>query len=402
MPIPRYRNTETAAFFSAGFRPFFLLSAFWATFIIPISILMMSGYIDLPTVFSPYIWHSHELIYGYGCAVVAGFLLTAIPNWTGQLPLQGKPLVIVVCIWATGRIAMLFSYTIGSNLSALIDLSFLALIFLVAAREIIAGNNWRNLPVVLALLVLFFGNVAVHMENADLIRIKDFGIRIGISTLLFLIVIIGGRVIPSFTRNWLTHQGIANNISASIGIYDRYTLLLTVVALIFWSYNPEIRIVPWLNIYAGLANFYRLSKWKGRLTVSEPLLFILHVGYFWLAFGLLFIGMNALLEFIPAESAIHSLNIGAIGTMTLAMMTRVSLGHTGRQLVSGSRTCALYVMITLSACLRIFAPIFGSYYTLIIMLAAITWSAAFGGFVIFYFNPLTKGRLPKGLTSSPI
>jgi uncharacterized protein involved in response to NO len=202
-PVPRYRSQTSPAWLSAGFRPFFLVAALWAFFLVPVSVAFISGAIELPTVFSPSMWHAHEMAFGYGGAVVAGFLLTAIPNWTGRLPLQGAPLAALLMAWFCGRLAVLFSHHIGASVAAVIDLAFPLAFLLVVIREIIAGRNWRNLVMVGALSLLLLGNALTHY---DAVRFGDVGNRLGVATLLMLISLIGGRIVPSFTRNWLVKQ----------------------------------------------------------------------------------------------------------------------------------------------------------------------------------------------------
>ena len=355
------------------------------------SVGFITGAVEPPTTFPPSIWHAHEMAFGYGGAVVAGFLLTAIPNWTGRLPLQGGPLAALVIVWLCGRLAVLCSNAIGAPLAALIDLAFPVGFLGVITREIVVGRNWRNLPMVGALALLFLGNALTHIDALGLAPAADIGNRLGVATLLMLISLIGGRIVPSFTRNWLVKQDPEAPTPAPFDLVDRFALAATGVALLAWAVAPQIRPTPWLALVAGGALVARLARWRGENTLAEPLLWALHLGYGWLSFGLLLLGINGLAPFLPPTSALHAL-VGAIGTMTLAVMTRASLGHTGRALVAGHRTTAIYIMITLAALLRLFAPLLGAHYVVGLSLAAITWCGSFGGFALFYFRTLTRPR----------
>jgi len=355
--------------FSAGFRPFFLLAAAWAAIAVPVWLAAyVHGYAlhgPLPALF----WHGHEMVFGFGFAAVAGFLLTAIPNWTGRLPVRGMALAGLVLLWVAGRIAMLVPA------AALLDLAFPAAFIAVVARELIAGRNWRNLPMLVALALLFSGNAMVHLHALGIAYLAPEGIRLGIATLCMLIALVGGRIVPSFTRNWLAKARLAP--PAPEGALDRIALVVTLIALAAWVGRAPFS--SWLLVVAGLALAARLSRWRGLSTVREPLLFILHVGYGWLALGLILLGLD------PASSAaLHALTVGAIGTMTLAVMTRASLGHTGRALVADRATLAIYGLVTLAALLRVASPFAGAQAVLVTSLAGVAWSAAFATFALHY------------------
>jgi uncharacterized protein involved in response to NO len=196
------RTYAGPALFSYGFRPFFLAAASWAAFNILLWIPQYLGLMSVPTEFSALDWHIHEMLYGYVAATVAGFLLTAIPNWTGRLPVNGWPLAGLVLLLLAGRAAILLSAKIGNIVTALVDVSFLLALAAVAACEIVAGKNWRNLRVMVVLVVLILGNIVFHAEVL-LKGSAGYGIRIAISAVVLLISLIGGRVVPSFTNNWL-------------------------------------------------------------------------------------------------------------------------------------------------------------------------------------------------------
>lgn len=393
-PIPRYRASEgdVAPFLSAGFRPFFLLSALWAAVILPVTLAYMMGSGGQPARFSPLIWHAHEMAFGFGDGVVAGFLLTAIPNWTGRMPLQGAPLGGLVALWLLGRLALLASASLPAAVVAAADLSFPAVFLAVVAREIIRGRNWRNAPLLVALALLLFGNLLIHLESMGVAVSGEFGARMGIATLAMLVALIGGRITPSFTRNWLEKTLPGAAAPAPFGKTDTFALASTAVALAAWIAFPDHWLTGTLQIVAGGALFLRLFRWQGGHTTSEPLLFVLHLGYGWLAFGLLLMGANGLLAVAPPTAPLHAITVGAIGTMTLAVMTRATRGHTGRPLAADWPTVFIYAAITLAALIRLGAPLAGNHYPQALSLSGALWSAAYGAFTLTYFGMLTGPR----------
>jgi uncharacterized protein involved in response to NO len=368
MPVP--------GLLCAGFRPFFLLAAAWAAIAVPVWLAAyVHGYAlggTLPAMF----WHGHEMVFGFGLAAVAGFLLTAIPNWTGRLPVRGLPLALLASFWVLGRIAMLVPG------AALLDLAFPAALIVVVTRELLAGRHWRNLPMLAALALLFAGNLLFHLG------IYAAGLRLGIATLLMLIALVGGRIIPSFTRNWLAKSRPDGALPAPEDKLDRVALLVTLAALVAWVGAD----LAWPASIAGVALAARLARWRTSAVLREPLLLILHVGYGWLAFGLVLLGLEA-----PA--ALHALTVGAIGTMTLAVMTRASLGHTGRPLTADRATRAIFVFISLAAVLRLASPWVGA---LALSLSGVAWSAAFAVFALHYGRFLIAvDPDQRGLRASP-
>jgi len=391
--IPRYRRHAGPVILSAGFRPFFLAAALWAALAIPLWLIVYAGSGVVPSAMPALIWHVHEMVFGYAAATVAGFLLTAIPNWTGRMPLQGGPLALLVALWLIGRLGVFFSATIGAPLAALVDLAFPAAFLAVVAREILAGKNWRNLPMLLALSLLLIGNLLVHLEVLDIADTAALGNRIGLVTLFLLISLVGGRIIPSFTRNWLTKTRPDVPPPAPEGPFDFAVLAVTALALALWAALPDATVTAYAALIAAIAAAARLWRWRGYATLREPLLFILHVGYFWIVLGLLLLGLNGIFGFLPPSAALHALTAGGVGTMTLAVMTRASLGHTGRPLTAGPGTNTIYLLITLAAVLRVLAPLAGDAMLSVLDLAGAAWALAFGLFAVLYGSALAQPRV---------
>jgi uncharacterized protein involved in response to NO len=377
------------ALWSRGFRPFFLGAALWAVAAIAIWLPFFTGKIDVPTAFSPQDWHIHEMVYGYGAAVVAGFLLTAIPNWTGRLPVAGWPLAFLAGLWALGRLAVFLSAQVGWVTAALIDTGFLLAFAAVAAREVIAGRNHRNIKVVVLVLMLAAANAGFHVEAATT-GAASISARAGLALIVFLILLIGGRVVPSFTHNWLARKEIALR-PLPVGRADGVVMAFSAVALLQWIAAPTWNLTGTLLVAAGAANFWRLSRWRGFATRSEPLVVILHVGFFLAALGFVFAGAHAFAPaFVSPAAAAHVWAIGAIGTMTLAMMTRVTLGHTGSALAASPATQFIYLAVIAAMLARVAAELLPTLTMPLMDAASAGWIAAFAGFVIIYGPMLTR------------
>lgn len=391
-PAPLKRRLEYVgpAILSYGFRPFFLGGAGWAAIAIALWLPQYFGNLSLPTAFQPLDWHIHELIYGYGAATVAGFLLTAIPNWTGRLPVNGYPLAGLFGLWVIGRIAIAGSAIWGAWLAAVLDIAFLLTLAAVAAAEIVAGKNWRNLRVLVILGVLIAGNIVFHVETI-LHGSADYGVRIGVAALISLIMLIGGRIVPSFTRNWLARNN-PGRLPRAFSRYDAATLAVSALALAAWIALPRAAISGALLMIAALLQAIRTVRWAGDRTVTERLVLVLHVAYAFVPIGFLLSGAAILWpSILPAGAGVHAWTTGAIGLMTLAVMTRASLGHTGQDLVAAAPTQLIYLCAFLAAVVRIFAAFEPS--STLLYAAALFWFLAFGGFSVF-FGPLLMRRPP--------
>lgn len=378
----RMRAHAGPALFSFGFRPFFLFAALWGALAVPLWIASRQVYGATVLGQDGMVWHSHEMLFGYLAGVMAGFLLTAIPNWTGRLPVTGWPLAGLFGLWCAGRIAMLAAGSLGAWAAA-VDAAFLVVFAGVVWREILAGRNWRNLPV--AVLVSFFAtaNLVFHFGVIDPV-VRDMAVRLAMAVGVLLICLIGGRVTPSFTRNWLARQGFAP-MPAPAGRFDQITLALTGFALVAWAAQPDAVWSGAALAVAGGFNIVRLGRWRGLSTGAEPLVWILHLGYLWTAAGVLLLGLSILAPgAVPRAAAIHALTAGGVGVMTLAMMTRASLGHTGQPLAANRATLALYVLANLAALARVGSAFAPQAYDLLLAVAAGLWFAAFGLFAVAY------------------
>lgn len=378
----------------AGFRPFFLLGPLWAVVVVGLWVAAMAGALALPTAFEPLAWHRHEMLFGYLGAVIAGFLLTAIPNWTGGLPLAGARLAALAALWVAARLAVLFSASIGAVPALLLDVGFLLTLASVAAREVVAARN-RNVPVVAAVLLLALAAFADHAEALGWLATDGLGWRSGFALVLLLVTLIGGRIIPSFTRNWLAKQGRTSGLPTQPSRFDLLVIAVTAAALAGWALAIPASLAAALLIAAGLLQLARLSRWSGHSTLREPLVFILHLSYSWLPLGLLLLGLSLLVPTQPVSSALHALGAGAMASMTLAVMTRATLGHTGRDLRADGGTVAIYGLVTAGAALRVAAPWLPFDYLLLLGASAALWGGAFLLFLALY-GPKLLGPRPDG------
>ncbi|OCW56325.1 NnrS family protein [Hoeflea olei] len=388
------RHWQGPALFSYGFRPFFLFGSLWAGAAMIIWILALTGTVAPPSRFDPISWHAHAFLFGYLGAIIAGFLLTAVPNWTGGLPVVGARLAGLFALWLAGRVAVAFSAHLPAWLAAGIDLAFPVVLSVVILREIVAGKNWRNL-VVLGLLVVFtLANLIFHVEQASGgYPAHGLGQRLALAAAVMMIGLIGGRIIPSFTRNWLVQQKSPNLPAPPMQRFDKLTLLASIAALLGWVGFPEARLTGAGLLLIGGLHLLRLARWQGHRTGAEPLVLVLHAGYLFVPLGAIAMGLAVLWpDLIPVPAAKHLWLAGAIGTMTLAVMTRATLGHTGHALHADEATIAIYAAIMLSTVLRFIAGFWPGH--VLFDIAGLLWCLAFLGFAVVYGPKLMRSRKP--------
>lgn len=378
----RARDWQGPALFSFGFRPFFLAASGWAAIAMVLWVAALAGAVDLPTRFDPVTWHVHEFLFGYLGAVIAGFLLTAVPNWTGRLPVVGWPLAVLAVVWLAGRIVVLISANVPPVVTAIVDLAFPVALSIFLLREIVAGKNWRNLIVLVMLAVFTVANAIFHTEAS----FDGFGARMGIGAGVMMISVIGGRIIPSFTRNWLVKRGATQLPTPPMRRFDRMTLASTVAALVAWVVAPTNGVVAGVLAVTGALHLVRLIRWQGHQTIAEPLVLVLHLSYAFVPLGAFALAVSVLQPAIlPVHAALHVWTAGAIGLMTLAVMTRATLGHTGQQLHAGRCTVAIYAALVAAVVLRLVGQL---------SMAGAAWIAAFVIFCLVY-GPLLLRPAPR-------
>lgn len=378
------------ALFSYGFRPLFLLAGSFAAGIVPLWMVVWTGRVALAGPFSPTDWHIHELLFGYASAVVAGFLFTAIPNWTGRMPTRGWPLMALAALWMMGRLAVAGFLGLGPMAIMALDCAFLLMIGAMVTVEIVVGRNWSNLRVVLPVVLYLAANITFHIEAMQ-VGTAEYGRRLGFAMLVLLIGLIGGRIIPSFTRNWLA-KNRAGQMPAPFGRYDAASLVITLGALLLWVALPEERLTGIALILAGVVQALRLARWRGWRVWRSALLLMLHLAYAFIPAGLLALGL-AVLGVLPVAMGLHLLGIGAIGGMTLAVMMRASLGHTGRDLQAGPALTLAFGCVAMAAVVRVAVSAEPG-----LWVAATLWTCGFAMFVARLAPALT---LPSRARRAP-
>ena len=392
LALRRARMAAAPAFLRGGFRPFFIGGAAWAIIALTLWVLALSGEISLPSAFDPLSWHRHEMLFGFVGAVIAGFLLTAIPNWTGRLPIAGPPLAMLFGLWLAARLAVLCSGIFGGGAAAVLDVGFFLVLAGVAGREVFAAKN-RNAPIVGMVLLLGAANATDHAGAAGLIADPDLGVRGAIALVVLMISLIGGRIVPSFTRNWLQKHGIGGRMPTQPGRFDFAVIAASAVAMLGGVVAPETASVGVVLVAAGLLQAARLARWSGLRTARDPLVLILHVGYAWVPAGLLQLGASMIGEMVPRSAAIHALTAGAMATKIQAEMTRSTLGHTGRDLKANKQTVSLYALVSFGALLRVGASLELVDYMPGMELAALAWAGAFLLFLAVYGPILFRPRI---------
>jgi len=386
--IPRGIASGGIPLLSYGFRPFFLAAGLFA----PVAMILWLGALiagwDIGGAsYGPANWHAHEMLFGYTTAALSGFLLTTIPNWTGRLPVSGPRLLAIVLLWLAGRVAMAVPDLLGQGVSAVIDGLFLPVILFIAVREIVAGRNWRNLKIAAGLGGLSAINIAAHVAIALGADPSPF-FRGAIAVYICLIALIGGRIVPSFTRNWLA-RAQARHLPAPFDGYDVAAMLVLILATASWTVFADTPLTAILAVLAAVLHVGRLVRWRGFDALAEPMLVALHLGYAFVPVGLAAIALAAT-GWISMVSALHLLTVGAIGNMTLAVMTRATMGHTGRPIRASGNTIAIFAAVFVAAAIRPFAEMFPDLYFIVLGTSGAAWIAAFLLFCI-EFGPMLLG-----------
>ena len=392
-PVPRGLARSGPAILSYGFRPFFLLAASYAVVAMSVWIGALTLGWEVGGSYGILNWHAHEMLFGYATAALAGYMLTAIPNWTGRLPVSGRPLLGLVVLWLAGRLAMAFPDVLGLPGSMLVDAAFLPVLATVAAIEIIAGRNWKNLRILAGLVALSLTNSFFHLAVAFDGSATDAA-RVAISAYVMLIIHVGGRVTPSFTHNWLAKTG-AERRPAPFGRLDLASMVIGLAALVLWCILHDGPVVAVAAFIAAGVHLVRLYRWRGWDVLEEPLLLALHVAYLFVPLGLIAMGLFAL-DVIAEASALHVFAVGAIGNMTFVIMARASLGHTGRKITASPRIAVALLALVLAAILRPFAELAPEGYHLLLGAAGFAWLLAFGLFLTEFAPMLLTSRPRQG------
>ena len=377
-----------ATVLACGFRPFFLLAGVHATLAIPLWWASLQGLEPTGLALPALAWHAHEMFYGFVMAAVAGFLLTAVPGWTNTRPVAGVPLLILVLIWLAGRAAVTLPLGLPPGVAAAVDLAFPLALALAIAPALIRSGKLRNLVFIALLFVLFAANLRFHHSRPVTVD----ALRTTVDAVLLMVVVVGGRITPAFTASWLKRGGDDRPIKPLAWLDT--TAVAGVVALLV----VDVLALgsTWAGITAGataLLLFARLSRWRGHRTWREPIVAMLHLAYAWIPVGL---GLRALAELgspVPGAAWLHALTTGAFASMILAVMTRATLGHTGRAITASPATTWAYGAVTVAALCRVFGPVLapGSH-GLWLSAAAALWTLGFVLFLVCYAPMLCTPR----------
>lgn len=385
------RADPTPPLLAYAFRPFFLLCALYAVLLMLGWSLWLSGVVELPVRWPAVYWHSHEMLFGFVTAAIAGFLLTAMTNWTGAPPLKGAGLLALVLLWLAGRIVMGLSAWINPLWVAAVDLAFLPLLATYVARILLGHGNRRNMIMVVILALLWVANLLMHLGQLQpsvwLVRQGEW---LALNLITLMMVVIAGRITPAFTANWIRLQGGNPEQVIRSAKTDLWAILSVALLIPLTLGSAPEPIVALTALLAGLINAYRLYQWRGWKVCREPLLWILHLGYLWIVLALI---LRAATPLGLTDSLWqHLLGVGAMGTLILGIMTRVAMGHTGRPLKLVRFGLLIYCGILLAAVLRLLAAASLIHYTAGVLASAACWIAAFSLFLLAYWPILSRPR----------
>lgn len=393
--------TRYPLFLTAGFRFFFLSAGLWAVASMGLWIFWLSGQWSgsagiFEPAMPPTLWHAHEMVFGYAFAAIAGFFLTAVPNWTGDGLAPARFVTTVGALWLVGRLAMALSGIMPPWLVAGLDLVFLPVLAVKLARSLLRNPKSQNMLFLLLLAFAIAGNAMMHAEWTGVLDgHAAAGLRMALYSVLAMITLIGGRVVPAFTRNALLRADPQARLPAHRLWADR----LAIYATILVAAMQGAGLSGWpLGVAAAAAfagNAVRLSGWRGAAILRDPLLWVLHLGFLFLVLAYLALALHAFLGVPDEIAALHMAGAGAIGVMTLAMMTRASLGHTGRKLAAPKPAVAAYVLIALAAVVRIeTAHLPAVAYFPAIFAAGGLWIAGFSAYLTAFLPILARPAAP--------
>lgn len=383
------------ALFNYGFRPFFWLAGLFGALSIPVWVVVYGGHAGLSLTASPQLWHGHEMLFGYAAAAIAGFLLTVVPNWTKVKARKGGILMVLAGLWLVGRVAFWAQGQLPYGVVMALELAFPIALTAVVLRPLTDPQHRRQFVFVPILLLLVAADILTHLDilGLEVLNVDwgAHGLTLGLDTTLLLITVMGGRVTPSFTSSFLGHQNPDVRVKQDAGI-DRVVMWSMWTMLVMNQVLPESVFAGLVGVIAAGAHAWRMAGWQSRRTLGNPILWVLHLGYVWLVAGL---ALRAFSDFgwLAPTDALHALTIGAIGTFTIAIMTRAALGHTGRDIKAAPVIVAAYVLISVSALVRIAAAVWPQWTWVLVMISGGAWCLAFIAYSMVYTPILMKPRI---------
>ncbi|MEX3007849.1 NnrS family protein [Hoeflea sp. TYP-13] len=391
--------TSLRTLFGEGFRIFFLAAGLFAVF----SVTLWEGWLgihatgglvtSMPFAPPPHLWHAHEMIFGYASAALGGFFLTAVPNWTGAKASRHTFILAVSSLWLAGRLVIWWSGHIDPVLVAVIDLAFLPVLAAKIATQLIKRPKPQNMMFLALLTIIWSGNLLVHLEWTGAINNGVWpGLRLGLLGITAIIAVIGGRVTPAFTRNAMTRSGVETHLPRSRRPLEIAGIGSAILLPLLVAFDPSDTVIGVVAIIAGVAQALRLSGWRTAWCLKQPILWSLHLGFAMLAAGYFALGL-AYLGLTSEIAALHILGIGAVGGMTLAVMSRAILGHAGLPLVASRPIAVAYGLVCAAAILRASGSMAGlDWYNVATLSSGALWIAAFATFVAVFFPILVTPK----------
>ncbi|MGE5545374.1 MAG: NnrS family protein [Solirubrobacterales bacterium] len=389
---PVYRGKPGPVFFAAGFRPFFLFAGIQAALMLPLWLLVWTGGLSLGVGYQPSVWHGHEMVFGFAGAAIGGFLLTAVPNWTNTHHVSGRPLMVLFAAWLLGRVAFTLGGVLPGWLVAAADLAYLPLLAVLVGKPLVQAGKIRNIAFLPILGAFWLANAGVHWVLLGGRGDAMTGIYAAIAMVLVMIAVVGGRIIPSFTQNWLRMQGRPVEVNPIGWIEKGGAAGSVAVAGLLAAFFPASPAAGVALLAAAAIHLVRLAGWHGVKTLANPILWVLHLGYLWLVIGLALLGLASFIPALPPSAAVHALTAGCIATMILAVMSRAALGHSGHPLEVSSLTVAAYVLVSAGAALRVVAPLMVDAQLVLTIAGGLCWALAWLLFVIVYAPIVTRPR----------
>lgn len=385
---------QSLPFFRLAFRPLFWLGALFSVLSIAVWGLAFTGKLPFSPYGGVYFWHSHEMLFGFTAAIIAGFLLTAVQNWTGVPSIKGPQLMVLVLLWLIARVLMAFPFSVSTILITLIDSVFMPIVAVFMAIPVIKAKKWRNLFFVPVLVLMGVLNLLMHLSLKGTLAMSFIGVSHAMILLVALVMcILGGRVFPMFTANGTQTERVPPLMwleKVSI-IAVVVSVLVSVLAVLQWlQISPKIEAA--ILILAGVANFLRALRWRIWVSFKTPLVWSLHLSYWALCLGLCLLGLAKLQVFSSVSLALHAITVGGMGLMILSMISRVSLGHTGRKIEVGKIMSLAFILMILGFVARVLAPLVLNSYSTLILLASALWCVAYGCFVVMYLPVLFTTR----------
>ncbi|MCA9531729.1 MAG: NnrS family protein [Myxococcales bacterium] len=391
----RAASPPRTVLFGWGFRPFFLAAGIYAFAPLLVWLFEFSTGTDLTARWSAMFFHGHEMVFGFAAAAVTGFLLTAVPNWTGTDRVHGPKLAALAALWLAGRVAMWCSAWLPAWLVTVVDLALFPTLALTLAGPLIRAKRARNMPFPVLLLVLFAANLLTHLQVLGVAHTMRLGLHLGIYVLVMLILIVGGRITPAFTSGALRKAGSGLELRPAFRYEPVATIGAAALALVLDLAKAPAAWTASVSLLAGLLVAWRLFRWRSVRTWRWPIVWILHIGYGFVALGFLTRAVDGFFGVMTATTTLHAFTAGAIGTMILAVMTRAALGHSGRTIVASPPIVIAYLLVVAGALVRVFTPelVAPAKYPQAVVIGGVIWAAGYLLFTVIYAPILIRPRV---------